>query len=225
MSSPSQLQDLTTSTQRNRGALRQGELLPPLLTLEFEQEIHRRLLNGDANALSELADASFPRLRAWLRRSVPRISDLRLYDEAAADAILNYGKRPASYNSVRAPLASYLRMSAHGDLLNLMRREGRHQQLAQPFTETVEEDAPANISGHGPRRPAGENQVTTDCRSTQPEYRKRRFWHPAEPHRRQSSPYCRGCAPGTCRTSSYRRREPLLVHVSSDAVSVQSRRE
>jgi hypothetical protein len=121
-----------------------------LLTPEFEKEIHRRLLAGDPTAPSELAEAVFDELRSWLRRSMPKIRDPHLYEQAAADAILSYGERPGSFNPVRATLTNYLRMSARGDLLNALTRESRFLQRQILFSERVEDD---ELSGNTVEEP------------------------------------------------------------------------
>lgn len=88
-------------------------------------EIHHRLIAGDPVAPSDLADAYLDVLVIWLVRTNIWI-DPHLCQEAAEDAILALIKNPRSYQIDRAALATYLRMSALGDLRNILKREQRH---------------------------------------------------------------------------------------------------
>lgn len=110
------------------------------LALEFEQEVHRRLLTRDPTALANLAEACANELHAWLRHQVPGIRDPHLYDNAAADAILNHGEHPDKFDPSRSRLFSYLCMSAKGDLLNALKRESGRQQREVSFADSVEDD-------------------------------------------------------------------------------------
>ena len=94
-------------------------------TPERALDIHARLCQGDPVASAELAAAFLVPLAALVERKNPRI-DPHLCGEAAEDAILSLIKNPSSYNPERAPLEAYLRMSAQGDLRNLLQRERRH---------------------------------------------------------------------------------------------------
>ena len=100
-----------------------------LVSQEDEQSLHRRLVDGDPTAPVDLARLFLDSLIAWLiaknRISVPE--DMCV--EAAGDALIALMKSPKSFNPARGKrLAAYLRMSAQGDLRNILRREGRHYQ-------------------------------------------------------------------------------------------------
>lgn len=87
--------------------------------------LHDRLLTGDPTAPSDLAVAYLDWLADWLTGLNPRL-DPDLCTTAAEDAILALIKNPASYQPGRRALEAYLRMSASGDLKNLLRSESRH---------------------------------------------------------------------------------------------------
>ncbi len=90
-------------------------------------EIHQRLLADDPTAPNDLADAYLEPLVAWLAKtdaSVP--PDVRI--EAAEDALLALIRNPRSYSPERQTLEVYLRMSARGDLRNLLDKERRHNK-------------------------------------------------------------------------------------------------
>lgn len=88
--------------------------------------LHARLLAGDPVAPADLAEAYFDPLAAWLQRQNPRVTDPHLCTIAAGEAIIALIKSPRSYDPARRSLEGYLRMSAQGDLRNLLRTERRH---------------------------------------------------------------------------------------------------
>jgi hypothetical protein len=59
--------------------------------------------------------------------------DVRI--DAAGDAILALIRKPESYSPERQTLEVYLRMSARGDLRNLLRKEARHNKGRTPWIE------------------------------------------------------------------------------------------
>ena len=88
-------------------------------------EIHARLCEGDPVASADLAEAFLEPLATWLLRT-NRSVDSHICEQAAEDAILTLIKSPHTYRPDRGSLDAYLRMSAKGDLRNLMERERRH---------------------------------------------------------------------------------------------------
>jgi RNA polymerase sigma-70 factor (ECF subfamily) len=79
-----------------------------------------------------LAGSFLPSLLVHLQRANPAIhADLR--ETAAHDALISLIKNPASFDPARGDLAAYLRMSAQGDLINLLDKEGRHHQGRRPW--------------------------------------------------------------------------------------------
>lgn len=101
---------------------------PSIAPLSAEQGrvLHRRLLDGDPVAPSDLAVEYLDGLAEWLLERNPSIEP-HLCETAAADAILALAKNPASYRPEHSSLTSYLRMSAFGDLKNLLAKECRHR--------------------------------------------------------------------------------------------------
>src|SRR6266446_216030 len=100
-----------------------------LISQEEELALYRRLLDGDVTASADLAKGFLEPLIAWLvgRNSSKVPKDLCV--EAAEDAVIALVKSPASFKPARRMrLFAYLRMSAQGDLRNILRREGRERQ-------------------------------------------------------------------------------------------------
>lgn len=101
-----------------------------------EYELHQRLLAADPVAPSDLAVAYLGYLGRYLRERNPAMDD-EFCQTAAEDAIMALSKRPQSYDPARATLIAYLRLSAQGDLRNLLARERRHRSR-QANLEAVE---------------------------------------------------------------------------------------
>jgi RNA polymerase sigma factor (sigma-70 family) len=100
---------------------------PSLPTREKEQELHRRLLDGDKTASAALADAYYERLLAYLRRRNARSVSDDLIANAASQTWMNLCKNPGSYDGKRS-LWTFLRMSAQGDLVNELNKEMRRRR-------------------------------------------------------------------------------------------------
>ena len=108
--------------------------LPP--TQQDALALHQRLVAQDPTAGNDLAIAYLEPLVVWLSEIEPCVSeDIRL--EAAEDAILALIRKPESYSPELQTLEVYLRMSARGDLRNLLRKERRHHKGRVPW-ESVE---------------------------------------------------------------------------------------
>lgn len=92
-----------------------------------EVHLYQRLLAADPTASYDLADLFLGRLAIWLQEHNPKI-DSHLCNEAAEDALLGLFRNPASYNSNLLDLGAFLRMAAQRDLMNIVRRESKHQE-------------------------------------------------------------------------------------------------
>jgi RNA polymerase sigma-70 factor (ECF subfamily) len=97
--------------------------LPP--TQQAAIVLHQRLIAQDPTAANDLAVVYLEAIVAWLGETDPSVAeDIRA--EAAEDAILALIRNPESYSPELQTLEVYLRMSARGDLRNLLRKERRH---------------------------------------------------------------------------------------------------
>jgi RNA polymerase sigma-70 factor (ECF subfamily) len=94
----------------------EGDPIPP----EIGANLHRRLVAGDVTAPAEVAELFLPELVHSLRGRFPSLHDPDLVDLAVEDAVLSYLRRPEQFDPAKATLWRYLRMSARGDLLNLL---------------------------------------------------------------------------------------------------------
>src|SRR5215510_13885735 len=98
--------------------------------------LYERLLADNPTSSVDLANTFLNPLANWLIEHNPRI-DSHLYETAAEDAILGLIKNPVTYKPERQTLEVYLRISASGDLKNLLRSEMRHSER-KAYWEAVE---------------------------------------------------------------------------------------
>ncbi|HEX3151338.1 MAG TPA: hypothetical protein VHR66_24885 [Gemmataceae bacterium] len=97
-----------------------------LPTPEEERDLHRRLVERDPVAPSDLADAYLQHLVDWLRRKNLRSIPDDFITEAAGDALVSLMKRPESYRGdTELSLVAYLQMSASADLKNVLAKQQR----------------------------------------------------------------------------------------------------
>jgi hypothetical protein len=96
--------------------------------------VWERLLARDPLAPSDLCAAYLDPLIDWLSRQ-RKSADPDLVAEAAERALLSLISNPRTYDPRRGGLEGYLRLSARGDLLNLLAKEWRYR------ARTVELDA------------------------------------------------------------------------------------
>lgn len=115
--------------------------------LTFEREIHERLLAGDPLAASELCMAYLERLCNSLRATYRSVDFDHVYD-AVVDALFGYIERPQQYQPEKRSLFGYLRMSAEGDLRNLLRKL-KHHLRELPLNEDVEIPAASGNTSAG----------------------------------------------------------------------------
>lgn len=97
------------------------------LSEQEARDLYQRLLSDDAAVPTDLAVAYLDHLTDWLMEHNQRL-DPTDCATAAEDAILTLIKTPASYKPERQSLEVYLRISAQGDLRNLLRSEQRHSK-------------------------------------------------------------------------------------------------
>lgn len=101
--------------------------------------LYHDLCNNIATAPADFAAAYLPPLLAWLQERNRRIPD-DFCEEAAHLAIVSFVQNPSRYDPNQLGVAAYLRMSARGDLRNLLQSEGRHHDRRVPWK--VVEDSP-----------------------------------------------------------------------------------
>jgi hypothetical protein len=107
-------------------------------TTDDSLHLHVKLISGDPTASTQIAEKHLPRLIMDLKRKFPQVED-HAVETAAEDALMNYLLHPNRFDPSRLPLHNYLRMSARGDLLNVLRRHMVTSDSSR-FGEVVELD-------------------------------------------------------------------------------------
>ena len=104
---------------------------------DYGEELHRRLLEGDPVAPSELVESYMERLvRRVCAKAQVTDDDARVQD-AVTDALLAYARQPTKYIPAKSSLSTYLTMSAYGDYLNMLAIDRRRSNREVPL-EVVE---------------------------------------------------------------------------------------
>ena len=96
---------------------------------EWQDQIHRRILQDDATAFAELCESVLPALVQFLQGRFSD-QDSHLCESTAIDCLLKYYQTPKIYDPKQISLFAYLRMAARYDLLSAVDKETRlHQRL------------------------------------------------------------------------------------------------
>lgn len=104
---------------------------------DYGEELHRRLVEGDPVAPSDLVESFMERLvRRVCAKAQVTDDDARVRD-AVTDALLAYARQPTKYSPGKSSLSTYLTMSAYGDFLNMLARDRRRSNREVPL-EVVE---------------------------------------------------------------------------------------
>jgi RNA polymerase sigma factor (sigma-70 family) len=91
--------------------------------------LRRRLVERDPLAKAELAEEFVPSLTAHLKKSHPEVqqSDPDLIWDAVTDAVFELANEPQKWNPKLSSLATYLKMSVEGNLLNALNKRTRRR--------------------------------------------------------------------------------------------------
>jgi RNA polymerase sigma-70 factor (ECF subfamily) len=125
--------------------MRRGNLIetPTQSPMTDDREVglvlHARMLAGEVDALTTIAELYFTRLVAKVKQKCPGYFDPAQFETAVQDALISYYKKPSSYDPNRdISLFSYFVMAARRDFLNLRDRDVR--QLRDQSGLVVEDD-------------------------------------------------------------------------------------
>ncbi len=132
---------------------------------------HNNLLTGDPVASSIIADRIYPIVVNHLQLKYPKI-DEALIISAASDAMINYIKRPAQYDPQKGSLESYLKMSADGDLKNLLKSQkerSKKEILSDPMLPELNNNKKVVELHEGSAELLTERGVVGQCASSNPE--------------------------------------------------------
>ncbi|MDP9352382.1 MAG: hypothetical protein M3P51_12680 [Chloroflexota bacterium] len=107
-----------------------------------ELRLHQRLLSGDETASGDVfARYLTPIIKQLSRREAYRglaDADPDVIWDAVSDALFAYVETPERYQPGKASLHGYLRMSAEGDLRNLLAKRSSRHRREEALNEKVE---------------------------------------------------------------------------------------
>src|SRR5262245_41564240 len=100
----------------------------------FEQDIHRRLINGDPVAPDDLASRYLELVRKHVQGNAHRrgVHDEERVNDATMDAIFDYILHTEKFDPQKATLLGYLKFAAVKDLANAISkrlRRSRHEEV------------------------------------------------------------------------------------------------
>jgi RNA polymerase sigma-70 factor (ECF subfamily) len=106
--------------------------------------LHEALRRNDPTAPSKLADLLLCPLVRKLTKAFPNLPDPDTVEDAAIAAMMSYLQRPEQFAPGKSSLLSYLTMSARGDLLNSLKKNGRRKAREVPLDDVELADRSRN---------------------------------------------------------------------------------
>ena len=137
---------------------------------EQDLQLHQALLAGDLAAAGRVYEQFLDDLYTVMRAAFARVQDDTLIYDGVMDAIRTYIENPGAYDPAKLSLLSYLRMSARGDIKNLLDRERRRIRRLVPLA--VEDPHTGRNRGV---EPAVEDDIDYDRLDRDPE-QAARLW-------------------------------------------------
>jgi hypothetical protein len=110
---------------------------PPAVSAEDALRLYQGLRDRDPTAAADFAAAFLRPLVDWLESRNPSV-DPAAWAEAAGEAIVHFLNHLTTYDPHRLGLEAYLRMAAQRDLLNVLRKEWRHQKNRTSWQKVVD---------------------------------------------------------------------------------------
>lgn len=98
--------------------------------IDFERQIHSRLLARDPTASEELLRKYLPLVQQHVRGRAFNhgIRDRDLINDATVDAVFGYIRNPEKFNSQKSRLLGYLKLAAERDLMNEVQKDRRRRR-------------------------------------------------------------------------------------------------
>jgi RNA polymerase sigma-70 factor (ECF subfamily) len=137
-----------------------------------QDDLHADVCAGDPTASSRVFTVLLEPLLDWLSFRWRNERDAERVRDFAIDSIISYLESPERYDPSRASLLTYLRLDAHGDLLNDHDRRGR-QREREAFVELAAEARNSSTDEYPSERERPEVKLA-DVREALPDKRDRR---------------------------------------------------
>ncbi|MGE0539377.1 MAG: hypothetical protein AB7R89_04290 [Dehalococcoidia bacterium] len=126
---------------------------------EIDHDLYHRLCDDRSpEAQSEFCEQYIPLLNADRRWIVPGVRDEHMITDAVLRAVLTFVEHPERYDPTKLKIMDYLRMSAKGDLRNLMARERKHSSRRAPLDAVDLQRSVGNEPQEPASLPAGVSQ-------------------------------------------------------------------
>src|SRR4051812_49196042 len=107
-------------------------------------KLHKRLLENDPTAPSELASLVFEPLVKQLAESPAGHKHRDLVADAVSDALISYLKTPTQFDPTKRGLWGFLTMAAEGDLANAIESLLRARKKEKKGTAVADADSVRN---------------------------------------------------------------------------------
>jgi RNA polymerase sigma-70 factor (ECF subfamily) len=141
---------------------------------EVQDRLHADVCAGDPTAPSRVFTVLLEPLIDWLSFGWRNERDAERVRDFAIDSIIGYLESPERYDPARASLLTYLRLDAHGDLLNDHDRRQRQRERWKKAAVELEDEARNSSTDEYPSEREEPDLKLSDVREALPDERDRR---------------------------------------------------
>lgn len=141
---------------------------------EVQDRLHADVCGGDPTASSRVFTVLLDPLIDWLSFRWSNERDAERVRDFAIDSIIGYLESPERYDPARASLLTYLRLDAHGDLLNDHDRRQRQGKRLQETDVELEDEIRNSSTDEYPSDREEPELRLVDVREALPDERDRR---------------------------------------------------
>jgi hypothetical protein len=141
---------------------------------EVQDRLHAAVCAGDPTAWSRAFTTLLDPLVDWLGFKWPNLRDSERLHDFAVDSIISYLQAPHRYEPAKSSLLTYLRMDAHGDLLNEHSRVQRAQAAEREVAVDIIEEQRKGASDDYPSDRESPLMTLAQIRDAFPDERDRR---------------------------------------------------
>lgn len=141
---------------------------------EVQDRLHADVCAGDPTASSRVFTVLLEPLIDWLSFRWRNERDAERVRDFAIDSIIGYLESPERYDPARASLLTYLRLDAHGDLLNDHDRRQRQRERREEASVELEDEIRNSSTDEYPSDREEPELRLVDAREALPDERDRR---------------------------------------------------
>ncbi len=141
---------------------------------EVQDRLHAEVYAGDPTAPSRVFTVLLGPLIDWLSFRWRNERDAERVRDFAIDSIIGYLESPQRYDPARASLLTYLRLDAHGNLLNDHARRHRQRERRKKAGVELDDEARNSSIDEYPSEREEPDLKLSDVREALPDERDRR---------------------------------------------------